>query len=251
MLHDRDTLDGWDRRRFLRAMGTVAGLAAAAQLPVVGTASAAARPPSGSDPFGLGVGSGDPRPDGVVLWTRLVPDPLAPGGGMPTVAAAVQWQVAADEGMRRVLRQGTVSALPELGHSVHVEPEGLAPDTEYWYRFRYRGELSPVGRTRTAPAVGSAVDRLAFAFVSCQDWAGGHYSAYRHLAEEDLALVVHLGDYVYEGEVPADGGNRRTPVAGHLQQAPGTLEQCRLRYGLYKSDPDLQRAHARFPFVVT
>ena len=244
---------GWDRRRFLTAMGAVAGLAVAAQVPLAGSASAAGRRAvSGGDPFSLGVASGDPRPDGVVLWTRLAPDPLAPGGGgMPPVAVPVDWQVATDERMRDVVAQGTVSALPELGHSVHVEPSGLRPDTVYYYRFRTGGETSPLGRTRTAPRVGAKVDQLAFAFVSCQDWASGHYSAYRHLAEEDLSLVVHLGDYVYEGSVPADGGNRRTPVAPHLRGEPRTVRDWRLRYSLYKSDPDLQRAHARFPFVVT
>jgi alkaline phosphatase D len=244
--------DAWSRRRFVTAIGGVAGLAALSQVPLEGDALAAPRPRSGGYPFTLGVASGDPAPDGFVLWTRLAPDPLAPnGGGMPRRPVPVEWKVATDEGMRHVVRRGTTAALPELAHSVHVEPTGLLPDREYWYQFRYRGDVSPVGRTRTTPAASAAVSRLSFAFASCQDWSSGYYSAYRHLAEEDLDLVVHLGDYVYEGGVPADGGYRKTPVPAHLGEAPKTLDRWRLQYALYKSDPDLQRAHARFPWIVT
>ncbi|GAB2611104.1 alkaline phosphatase D family protein [Streptomyces capparidis] len=242
----------WDRRRFVQALGGLAGFAALAQVPLERGALAAPRGGLGGYPFSLGVASGDPSPDGFVLWTRLAPDPLAPGGGgMPDRPVAVDWQVATDEGMRRVVRGGTVRALPELAHAVHVEPTGLRPDRVYWYRFRCGDDLSPVGRTRTAPARSARVGRLSFAFASCQNWPDGHYSAYRNLAEEDLDLVVHLGDYVYEGGIPADGGLRRTPVPEQLRPACRTLDRWRLQYALYKSDPDLQRAHARFPWVVT
>src|SRR5690606_30351151 len=106
--------------------------------------------PLAAYPFTLGVASGDPTPDGVVLWTRLAPDPLN-GGGMPPVRVPVQWELASDEGFRRVLRRGDMLAVPELAHSVHVEVDGLDPDRIYWYRFAYDGIPSPVGRTRTAP----------------------------------------------------------------------------------------------------
>jgi len=141
--------------------------------------------------------------------------------------------------------------MPELAHSVHVELDGLEPDREYFYRFRYRGDLSPVGRTRTAPVGGSHPGHLSFAFASCQAWQDGFYSPYRHLAEDDLDLVVHLGDYVYEGGIAADGGYRGAPVPVAARAAPRNLRQWRARYALYKSDEDLQRAHARFPWVVT
>jgi alkaline phosphatase D len=141
--------------------------------------------------------------------------------------------------------------MPELAHSVHVELDGLEPDQEYYYRFRYRGEVSPVGRTRTAPAPGTNLRRLDFAFVSCQAWQDGYYSAYRHLAKEDLDLVVHLGDYIYEGDIGRNGGNRDVRVPRSAREAPRTLRQWRTRYALYKTDRDLQRAHERFPFVVT
>ncbi|MGN9840042.1 alkaline phosphatase D family protein [Nonomuraea sp. H19] len=243
--------EGWNRRRFVGAMSGIAGLAALAQVSLERGALAASAQSAGY-PFTLGVASGDPQPDGFVLWTRLAPHPLAPtGGGMPPKAVAVEWKVATDPAMKRVVRQGTTAALPELAHSVHVEPEGLLPDREYWYQFRYRGEVSPVGRTRTAPAKRDRVSSLSFAFASCQHWANGYYSAYRHLAEEDLDLVVHLGDYVYETGIPADGGYRRTPVPEHLREDCQTLDRWRLQYALYKSDPDLQRAHARFPWIVT
>ncbi|RBM12149.1 alkaline phosphatase [Streptomyces sp. PT12] len=241
----------WNRRRFAGALGGVAGLAALAQVPLGRGAFAAPRRGHGRDPFSLGVASGDPAPDGFVLWTRLAPEPFEPDGGMPRRPFPVSWQVAADPDMRHVVRRGTVAALPELGHSVHVEPVGLRPDREYWYQFRHGADLSPVGRTRTTPARGARPRRLSFAYASCQDWASGYYSAYRNLADEDIDLVAHLGDYVYEGGIPADGGYRNTPVPERLRAAPRTLEQWRLRYALYKSDPDLQRAHALFPWIVT
>ncbi len=185
-----------------------------------------------------------------MLWTRLAPEPLAPHGGGCPRAVAVGWEIATDEGMRNVVRRGLAPALPDLAHSVHVEPTGLAPDREYWYRFRYGGDVSPVGRTRTTPAYGAAVSQLSFAFASCQSWDSGYYSAYRHLAEEDLDLVVHLGDYVYEGGVARDGGYRDTLVPRSLRPDCRTLDRWRL-HALCKTDPDLQRAHARFPWVVT
>jgi alkaline phosphatase D len=234
------------RRRFLTALSTVAGAAALAQVPAD---RAAASPKPGNYPFRLGVASGDPTPSGAVLWTRLVPELFVPGGGMPSTKVPVEWQVAADERFRWVVRSGTAWAVPELAHSVHVEVNGLLPDHEWFYRFRYRDEVSPVGRTRTAPLLGAG--SLTFAFASCQDWASGYYPSYQHMARDDLDLVLHLGDYVYEGGIPADGGYRKTSTPEVLRQAPLDLERWRMQYALYKSDPDLQLAHARFPWAVT
>lgn len=197
-----------------------------------------------ANPFSLGIASGDPLPNGVVLWTRLAPDPLH-GGGMPPEPVTVLWQLAADESMRRVVKQGTAVALPELAHSVHVEVDGLEPDRWYWYRFRAGSFTSPVGRTRTAPAPGARVERFRFAFASCQNWQDGYYGAYQHMAKEDLDLVVHLGDYIYESAV------RENAVRRHDGPEPVTLEAYRRRYALYKSDPDLQAAHRAFPWIVT
>ncbi len=197
------------------------------------------------EPFSLGVASGEPLPEGVVLWTRLAPDPLEVGGGMPRRKAPVRWEVARDENFRRVMRKGNTFATPELAHSVHVEVDGLEPDREYFYRFKTGSEDSPVGRTRTAPAA-DADQELRFAFVSCQNFPAGYFTAYRHIAEEDLALVVHLGDYIYEGDAQGTIGRGHVP-AGEIF----TLDDYRRRYGQYKGDPDLRAGHARHPFAVT
>jgi alkaline phosphatase D len=194
-------------------------------------------------PFTLGVASGDPSADGVVLWTRLALDPLN-GGGMPREPVAVQWQVAADDRMTRVLRSGTATASPEWAHTVHVELSGLEPDRWYWYRFRAGDALSPVGRTRTFPRAQAAAERMRFAIVSCQHYEQGYYNAYEHMAEEDLDLVMHLGDYIYEN--PGIDDRVRKHTGGELM----TVEDYRNRYAQYRSDPALQAVHASFPFVV-
>jgi alkaline phosphatase D len=206
-----------------------------------------------ADPFSLGVASGDPLPDSVVLWTRLAPDPLAEDGhgGMPLRPVSVRWEVAEDERFRSVVRRGSVEAAPELAHSVHPEVHGLAPDREYFYRFMVGQVVSPVGRTRTAPAAGARVNALRFAFASCQAWPDGFYTAYQHMAAEDLDLVIHLGDYIYEYGIPATGGNRKTPVPAHFAAETVSLKRYRTQYALYKSDPDLQAVHAAFPWWVT
>src|SRR5687767_5240052 len=232
------------RREFLARLSAF-GLAVAGipRLPIL------IRPRFAANPFSLGVASGDPGPDGVVLWSRLAPDPLN-GGGMGAEAVNVRWEVATDEGMRTVVKRGTSVARPDLGHSLHVEVDGLRPAAWYWYRFDVGGESSPIGRTRTAPATNSTPDRYRFAFASCQHFEMGHYTAYEHLAAEDLELVAHLGDYIYEG-----AANPNMPpalsVRSHQAWEPTTLEQYRNRYALYKSDRLLQAAHAAFPWVVT
>ena len=229
------------RRDFLAQLSAF-GLAVAGipRLPVL------VRPRVAANPFSLGVGSGDPLPDGVVLWSRLAPDPLD-GGGMGTDAVTVRWEVATDDGMRSVVKRGTIVARPDLGHSIHVEVDGLRPSAWYWYRFDVGGEASAIGRTRTAPAADALVDRYTFAFASCQHYEAGLYTAYEHLAQEDLQLVAHLGDYIYEGPTNPSAN----PVRRHQSWEPVTLEQYRNRYALYKSDPALQAAHAAFPWIVT
>ncbi len=229
------------RRQVLVGAGALTGLAIANQF----SGRVVAKSKFSDYPFQLGVASGEPLPNSVILWTRLAPSPLN-GGGMPTVNVPVKWQIADDENMRRIIRSGTVMATPEFGHSVHVEAQGLRPATWYWYRFQVGNEVSPIGRTRTAPRFGSRTDEFRFAFASCQNWEQGYYAAYKHMAEEDLDLVVHLGDYIYEG--------RPNPQALRPHEGtdePITLEQYRNRYAQYKSDPNLQAAHAAFPWIVT
>lgn len=227
------------RRNFLLGAGFFTGLAVASQgLPAL------AKPRFADYPFKLGVASGDPLPDGVVLWTRLAPDPLY-GGGMPLRNVVVRWQVALDENMKKVVQRGTVLATPALAHSVHVDVRGLEPDRWYWYQFQVGSEDSPIGRTRTTGTFNHAIKQLNFAFVSCQDWQNGYYTAYRHIADEELDLVVHLGDYIYEYG-PQSGGPRQ-----HNSPEIVTLQDYRDRHALYKTDPNLQAAHAAFPWIVT
>lgn len=196
------------------------------------------------NPFSLGVASGDPTSHGVVLWTRLAPDPLN-GGGMDPEAVRVRWEIADDERMTRIVQSGEGIADPALAHSVHVEVSGLQPGRWYWYRFHAGNASTEPARTRTMPATSERVDRLRFAFASCQYWENGYYTAYRHMAEEELDLVFHLGDYIYEG--PA----RENVVRPHVGGLLTTLDQYRQRYAQYKTDPHLQAAHAAFPWIVT
>ncbi|MBX3499428.1 MAG: alkaline phosphatase D family protein [Alphaproteobacteria bacterium] len=203
-----------------------------------------AQPRLSSMPFTLGVASGSPRPDRVVLWTRLAPTPLE-GGGMPDAPVDVAWELAEDERFARIAARGTFRAITAEAHSLHVEAGGLRPARPYWYRFHAAGHTSPVGRTRTAPADGARTDRLHLGLASCQQYEQGWYTAYRHMAAEPLDLVVHVGDYIYE----MSWGRRH--VRKHGTANPTTLAEYRDRYALYKSDADLQAAHAACPWVVT
>ena len=199
-------------------------------------------------PFTLGVASGDPWPESVILWTRLAPEPLD-GGGMPMANVEVGWEIAGDPAFRTVVRKGAAVARPELGHSVHVEVPGLEPGREYWYRFRAGGEISQTGRTKTAPPEQAAVDRLRFAVCGCNHYESGYFTAFRRIAEEGFDFVFHTGDYIYEGR--GDGGRNPAVVRQHRGQEIYTLVDYRNRYAQYKSDRDLMAAHASAPFIVT
>ncbi|MBL1076589.1 alkaline phosphatase D family protein [Nocardia sp. 2] len=241
---------GLSRRQLLRfgAAGSAAVL--------VGTSAASSsrlRTPRlrGGDPFALGVASGDPTSDGVVLWTRLAPDPLALDGhgGMTNAPVTVEYEVAHDEGFRQVAARGAAVATRELAHSVHPEVNGLAPDRWYYYRFRAGSAISPVGRTRTAPTIGQATQRLRFAFASCQSWSSGYFTAYDHMSREDLDLVVHLGDYIYEQSwIHARIGTEPDP---DLAAEATDLTGYRLRYAQAKAEEPLRAAHAAFPWLTT
>ena len=229
-----------DRRAFLLSGLAVYG-ASARELFAAGPALQSPKFPT--SPFTLGVCSGDPAHDSVVLWTRLALDPLN-GGGMPAAPIEVQWQIATDDKLSRVVKSGKTIASPDWAHTVHVEVSGLQPHTWYWYQFRAGNELSPLGRTRTFPRANSDVDRLRFAIASCQHFEAGLYTAYQHMAEEDLDLVMHLGDYIYES--PGRDNLVRKHVGGELM----TVDDYRNRYAQYRSDPALQAVHASFPFLV-
>ncbi|HZH06055.1 MAG TPA: alkaline phosphatase D family protein, partial [Lautropia sp.] len=175
--------------------------------------------------------------------TRLERDPAADEGALPATVT-VRWELASDEAMRHVVASGVSDAVGENAHSVHVEVSGLAPGQWYWYRFRALGHRSRLGRTRTLPQAGSTVSRLRLCIASCQHYEHGFYAAYRHLLADHPDLVVHLGDYIYEG---AWGQNMVRPL--RLTEAQ-TLTDYRARHALYKRDPDLQNAHAMLPWVV-
>ncbi len=224
----------------LRRRALLGGALAVAAIPLLGSG----RPRSG-DPFTLGVASGDPAPGGVVIWTRLAPAPLADDGrgGMPWRAVDVEWEVATDDRFHGIEQRGMALAAPESAHAVHVELTGLRPGSEYFYRFRTGGYLSATGRTRTAPAPGAS-GALTMCFASCSNYEQGWFTGYRRLAEDDPDLVVHLGDYQYEA-VAGDRAVRR-----HAGPETVTLAQYRQRFAQYRTDPDLQAAHAAAPWLV-
>ena len=200
-----------------------------------------------SNPFTLGVASGDPLADSVILWTRLHPaEPLA--GELNDVE--VGWEVAADAAMTTIVASGVGTAVGALGHSVHVDATGLAPDTEYFYRFMLDDFETTPARTRTFAAPGTTPERFRFAFSSCQNWEQGYYAAYRDLVEQgDIDAFLFLGDYIYEY---ATGGyaDERGRTTGQAFEC-ATVEQYRERYALYHTDPLLQAAHALVPWIIT
>lgn len=202
-----------------------------------------AQPRFSSHPFTLGVASGEPEPDGVVLWTRLAPAPFEERGGMGEEAVPVRWEVAEDQAFRRVVRSDTAWAMPQAAHSVHVEVTGLRPDWTYYYRFHAGSETSPLGRTRTTPLPGADVDNLRYAFTACQHYETGFYGAYRQMVADDPSLVLFLGDYIYERPGLSDRPRR------HPDEPAADLPSYRRRHTLYKLDPNLQAAHAVAPWL--
>ena len=191
----------WDRRISRRALLKTGGsLAAGLTLAGITSRPAAAQEYAGGYPFTLGVASGDPSPTGVVLWTRLAPDPLVVDGGLPAEPYEVRFEISLDEDFHAIVRRGSTLALPDEVHSVHVEVDGLAPRHEYYYRFKTGNEISRVGRTRTTPPGNSMVRSVTFAFISCQNFAHGYFTPLADVAAApDIEAVIHLGDYIYEG----------------------------------------------------
>jgi alkaline phosphatase D len=205
-------------------------------------------------PFQLGVAAGDPLPDGFVIWTRLAPNPLEIGHGMPSAPVPVKWEVASDAGFSTIARSGEAIARPELGHAVHVEVEGLEPGRPYFYRFIAGRERSTTGRARTAPAAGAQIARARFGVLGCQAYEQGFYTAHRKAAAEDLDFVYCYGDYIYEGR-----GSRTYNGSGGVAENPRvhfggeiySLDDYRRRYAQYKLDTDLQASHAAAAWYCT
>ncbi|MEL4895977.1 alkaline phosphatase D family protein [Crocosphaera sp. Alani8] len=204
---------------------------------------AASIPEFSQSPFTLGVASGDPQSDRIIIWTRLAPKPLE-GGGMPSLRVPVAWKMAEDPEMIKIVRQGMAMAIPELGHSVHVDVTQLEANQVYWYQFEVGNYKSAIARTKTLPNPDASVEEIKFAFASCQDWQNGYFVAHQHLADEDLDFVVFLGDYIYER-------SGKTKIRQHLGEECITLEDYRNRYAQYKGDRNLQAAHHRFPWIMT
>ncbi len=231
-----------DRRRLLRLGAAAAGTL---WLP----RSAWSQPSLGDNPFTLGVASGSPLSDSVVLWTRLHATGLFGRSLVPDAPVTVRWEVAHDETFERIVHKGQVQALPEFAHSVHVEVGGLEPDRAYFFRFMVGGRgndwVSPLGGTRTLPAADAMPARLRLAYASCQRWEHGYFTAWRHLVRDAPDFVLFLGDYIYEypGAVNA--------VRSHGDGWVRTLADYRKRHALHKSDADLQAAHAACPWFVT
>ncbi|UPM44399.1 alkaline phosphatase D family protein [Halocatena salina] len=236
-----------DRRTFLHRAGATAMVVGFA--PASGPATGAAEETKGpfeNDPFTLGVASGDPLPDSVVLWTRLAPEPLSEDGGMPDRSVPVQWWVARDEEMDGIVKTGTTNADSAWAHSVHVDVGGLAANTEYFYQFTVGPYRSPVGRTKTAPKAGTEIDSLTFAFASCQNYPAGYHTAHAKIAHDKPDVAIHLGDYIYEGKQEGSLGRGHEPPREITSK-----DDYRIRYAQYKTDPDLQAAHAACPWIVT
>ncbi|WP_303982995.1 alkaline phosphatase D family protein [Dongia mobilis] len=208
-----------------------------------------------SDPFTLGVASGSPRDDGFVLWTRLAPDPLSTDPQVPGGIARhdhgagilIDYEIATDPQMRRIVRQGSTLAEADFAYAVHLDIGGLAPARPYWYRFRLGDHETAIGRANTLPQAGRPADSLRLGFTSCANYERGYFSAYRHLADEQPDLVLMLGDYIYE-QVEVN----RPVLRRHSDHAvPATLDGYRRRYAQYRQDSDLQRLHATAPTLVT
>ncbi|MGC9666776.1 alkaline phosphatase D family protein [Planosporangium sp. 12N6] len=237
-----------ERRTLLKTAGTAAG--AAALLGPLGLAEPAHA--ATTTVFRHGIASGDPLPDGILLWTRVTPTEEAqPGSGKGPVVT-VGWQVATDAGFRAIVRSGEFTTGPDRDHTVKIDVTGLRPSTTYYYRFQLGATTSPVGRTHTAPAYDADLAHLRLGVVSCSNWEAGYFSAYRHLAARgDLDAVVHLGDYIYEygsTEFPGDGAVVRPHQPLHECI---TLADYRLRHATSKTDPDLQTLHALVPWIIT
>src|SRR4051794_600014 len=254
---------GFGRRQFLTGAAATAALVAAgcsssgggggaARTTTTSTASTASSTTLhsaklASDPFTIGVASGDPLADRVILWTRLVPDPVADDGlgAMGSGPVDVVWEVATDARFTKRVTGGVFTAEADHVHSVHVDAKGLDPATDYYYRFRVGRYTSPVGRTRTLPV--DSPDRFALAIANCQMYESGTFAAYRHMTAEDVDLVAHLGDYIYE--LPGGIGSVVPGRASAPKRTLRELADFRVRYSSYKTDPDLIAVHLRHPFV--
>ena len=199
-----------------------------------------------TSPFMLGIASGDVTESSAVLWTRLAPEPLEADGGMEPYSIPVQWELSLDPRLSRVIRRGEAIATPALAHSVHIELEGLEPGCEYFYRFFTSTYESGIGRTKTLPQKDSHVDSVRFVTASCQNYTHGYFVAYEHMIQDRPDFIIHLGDYFYDTSFGVDDFRKH-----ETEQAPVTVADFRRRHARYKTDKQLQHAHAQIPFFTT
>ena len=234
----------FERRQFLQLAGFAAASAASLSLPRSVWSQTDTSHKFQSNPFTLGVASGSPTHDSVVLWTRLVES------GLDSRPVTVRWEVADDDTFTRIVQTGQHLATAELGHSVHVELQNLLPDRWYFYRFMAGDAISSIGKTRTFPKAGASADKLKIAYASCQRWEAGYFTAYKHMLAEKLDAVLFLGDYIYE--YPGNPVSVvRLPSSTSSLGFVLTLDDYRSRYAQYKSDVDLQAMHAACPWLLT
>ncbi len=223
------------RRRALQGIGATLGSLSLRGFEVLGAAPAH---------FTHGIASGDPLSDRVILWTRVLP-----GEGSPRQLNG-RWEIAEDLRFSRIIAAGSVATGPERDYTVKVDAAGLQPGSSYWYRFVFDGVTSPVGSTKTLPV--GQVEGFSVGVCSCSNYPQGYFNVYRDMARAQLDLVMHLGDYIYEY---AEGGYANPYALDTLERnvVPAheilALEDYRQRYGLYRTDPDLQAAHAAHPWV--
>lgn len=230
---------GIKRRRFLSSMAM--GAAAASLTSPWNGRAFAATPKFINDPFSMGVASGDPTPEGFVLWTRLAPNPFDVEPFTQDLVEVLV-EVAEDEKFTKIVRRQTEIARPDNAHSVHAEINGLPAGRNYFYRFRCGGVASPVGRTITAPLFAQKLDKIKFAWHSCAHYEQGYYTAYRDIAEQHPDIILGLGDYIYE--VSWGPQLRRMPV-----NEATSVDEYRLIHAVTKLDKDLQAAHAVAPWL--
>ena len=229
-----------DRRQALKWLG-VGAVSPAAASPII------SNPLQSRSRFHHGVASGDPLSDRVIIWTRATP-PAAERASRVSGG----WTVAADPAFRTVVAQGLFETSPARDFTVKIDVGGLQPGRDYWYRFRVGGEASPAGRARTLPKGG--VEDLVLVFATCANYQAGLFNAYDAIANlPRLDAVVHLGDYIYEEA--ADHSAHNQAIGERLGRVlepdheAATLADYRARHALYKTDPDLQAAHARAPWI--
>ncbi|MBJ9720933.1 alkaline phosphatase D family protein [Acinetobacter calcoaceticus] len=191
-----------------------------------------------------GVASGDPLQDKVILWTRLTPVDLS--GRLK-----VTWEIATDNQFKQNLKTGMVETSKTDDFTVKVDAAGLQANTIYYYRFRFGNKISSVGQTKTLPI---STNKVSFAVCSCSNYPAGYFYVYREMAKQDVDVIIHLGDYIYEygadGYATEDAAKLGRTLPADNNKEIIKLDDYRKRYALYRQDKDLQAAHLRHPFIV-